>query len=151
MAHLQQKQGTRHVEACLDRRSRRHCRHFLGVRSESDSGFSRHLEGRSESIVLGGGNPHHTPTPSSEPQFRSVPFTMTIDKQEGRRFSGTFSSSRSSEKIIAVYSRNGTILLADDEGYTYGTMLAPNRLELCYLHVSPAARIASCAEMTRQP
>ena len=37
-------------------------------------------------------------------------------------------------------SRNCTIFLADDEGYTNGTMLAPNRMELCYLHVSSGAR-----------
>ena len=75
---------------------------------------------------------------------------LTVDKQDGRRFSGTFSSARSSEKVVAVISRNGTIFLADDEGYTTGTLLAPNRLELCYLHVSSASRIASCAELTKQ-
>ena len=99
-------------------------------------------KGESESIVLGGGNPHHLATQSKEPEMRSVSFTLTIDKQDGRRFSGTFSSPRSSEKVIAVYSRSGAILMADDEGYTHGTMLAPDRMELCYLHVSSAARIA---------
>ena len=107
-------------------------------------------KGESESIVLGGGNPHHPATQANEPQLRSVPFTLTIDKQDGRRFSGTFSSARSSEKVVAVISRSGTIFLADDEGYTDGTMLAPNRMELCYLHVSSASRIASCVELTKQ-
>jgi hypothetical protein len=107
-------------------------------------------KGESESLVLGGGNPHHPSTQANEPQLRSVPFTLTIDKQDGRRLSGTFSSARSSEKVVAVISRNGTIFLADDEGYTTGTLLAPNRLELCYLHVSSASRIASCAELTKQ-
>ncbi len=107
-------------------------------------------KGESESLVLGGGNPHHPSTQANEPQLRSVPFTLTIDKQDGRRFSGTFSSARSSEKIIAVISRGGTIFLADDEGYTNGTMLAPNRMELCYLHVSSVSRIASCVELTKQ-
>ncbi len=107
-------------------------------------------KGESESIVLGGGNPHHPASPSNEPQLRSVSFTLTIDKQDGRRLSGTFSSPRSSEKVIAVISRSGTIFLADDEGYTTGTMLASNRMELCYLHVSAAARIASCLELTKQ-
>jgi hypothetical protein len=107
-------------------------------------------KGESESLVLGGGNPHHPSTAASEPELRSVPFTLTIDKQDGRRFSGTFSSPRSSEKVIAVISRGGTIFLADDEGYTRGTMLGPTRMELCYLHVSSAARVASCAELTKQ-
>ncbi len=107
-------------------------------------------KGESESIVLGAGNPHHAPTRPSEPEMRSVSFTLTVDKQDGRRFSGTFSSPRSSEKVIAVISRGGTIFLADDEGYTRGTLLAPNRMELCYLHVSPVSRVASCAELTKQ-
>jgi hypothetical protein len=107
-------------------------------------------KGESESIVLGGGNPHHPATPADEAQLRSVAFTLTVDKQDGRRFSGTFASARSTEKVIAVISRGGTIFLADDEGYTHGTMLAPNRMELCYLHVSAAARIASCVELTKQ-
>jgi hypothetical protein len=107
-------------------------------------------KGESESIIVGGGNPHHAPGQADEPQLRSVPFTLTVDKQDGRRFSGTFSSARSSEKIVAVISRKGTIFLADDEGYTNGTMLAPNQMELCYLHVSSASRIASCLELTKQ-
>ena len=107
-------------------------------------------KGDSESIVFGGGNPHHPKAPPKEPQLRSVPFTLVVDRQDGRRFSGTFSSARSSEKIVAVISRSGTIMMADDDGYTLGTVLAPNRIELCYLHTSAAARIASCTELTRQ-
>jgi hypothetical protein len=107
-------------------------------------------KGESESIVLGAGNPHHPAASADEPQLRSVSFSLTIDKQEGRRFSGTFSSARSSEKVIGVISRSGAIFVADDEGYTHGTMLAANRMEWCYLHVSSAARIASCVELTKQ-
>jgi hypothetical protein len=107
-------------------------------------------KGESESIVLGAGNPHHSPTPADEPQLRSVSFSLTIDEQDGRRFSGSFSSARSTEKVIGVISRSGAIFVADDEGYTHGTMLAPNRMEWCYLHVSSAARIASCLELTKQ-
>lgn len=106
--------------------------------------------GESETIVLGGGNDHHVAAQSNEPEMRSVRFTLTVDRQDGRRFSGTFSSPRSSEKVIAVYSRSGTILMADNEGYTHGTMLGPGRMELCYLHVSTAARIASCTALSKQ-
>src|SRR5262245_7768391 len=74
-------------------------------------------KGESESIVFGGGNDHHAATRPAEPELRSIPFTLTIEKQDGRRFSGTFSSPRSSEKVVAVISRNSTILMADTEGY----------------------------------
>jgi len=106
-------------------------------------------KGDSHSIVLGGG-PHHPVTKSAEPQLTSVPFTLFIDRQDGRRFSGTFASSEHNETVIAVVSRAGTFLMADDDGYNIGTMLTPDRMEICYLHSSAAKRIASCTELTRQ-
>ena len=108
-------------------------------------------KGESESIVSGGGNPHHSGPQSAGPRFDKTAFTLTIDKQDGRRFSGTFASAHTNDQVVAVISRNGTILMADDDGYTVGTMLAPNRMELCYMHSSPAARVASCTELTKQP
>jgi hypothetical protein len=108
-------------------------------------------KGESESIVLGGGNAHHATTAVNEPELRSVAFTLTVDKQDGRRFSGTFSSARGSSKVVAVMSRSGTIFLADAEGFSNGTMLAPDRMELCYLKHAADARIASCVELTKQP
>jgi hypothetical protein len=108
-------------------------------------------KGNSESIVLGAGNPHHAAQPTTEPRLNSVPFTVTIDKQDGRRFSGTFSSPRTNEKIIGVVSRSNTIIVVDDDGYTVGTVLAPNRMEWCYMRQSPADRVASRTELTKQP
>jgi hypothetical protein len=109
-------------------------------------------KGDSETIVLGSGNLHHAATATkAEPEFRSVPFTMVIDKQDGRRFSGTFASPHKSEKVLAVISRTGAIhMVTDDVGYTLGTILAPDRMELCYMHVAPDSRISSCTEMTKQ-
>lgn len=108
-------------------------------------------KGESESIVLARGNPHHPAGKSAGPRLTSVPFTLTIDQQDGRRLSGKFSSARHSETIIAVISRNGTIFMVDDDGYTLGTMLAPDRMELCYMMRAAASRVASCAELAKQP
>jgi hypothetical protein len=107
-------------------------------------------KGNSESVVSGGANQHHA-TPSAETRFSTIAFTLTVDKQDGRRFSGTFVSARSNDQVVAVIARNGTILMADDDGYTVGTILAPNRIELCYMHSSPTAQVASCTELTKQP
>jgi hypothetical protein len=84
----------------------------------------------------------------SGPRLTSVPFTLTIDKQDGRRFSGTFSSARSTETVIGVISRTGTLFL---DGYDFATLLGPNRMEMCYLHLAADSRIASCTELTKQP
>src|SRR3954467_2278538 len=114
-------------------------------------------KGESESVVFGAGaHPHHGSGPRDDAtRFTSKPFTMTIDKQDGRRFSGTFSSERSTETVIGVVSRSGSIFMVDifmvdDDGYDAGTLLAPNRLEMCYLHLSAASRVASCTEFTKQ-
>jgi hypothetical protein len=109
-------------------------------------------KGESETIILGAGNPHHAAGPdASSPRLNSVPFTLTIEKQDGRRFSGTFSSPRGSEAVVAVISLSGAMYMVDDDGYIVATMLAPNRLEMCYLSQSPTSRIASCTELTKQP
>lgn len=126
---------------------------FAAVASAADNPFPDlrgTWKGESESIVLGAGNPHHRPTQSNEPELRSVPFTVTIDKQDGRRLSGSFSSPRGTTKFVAVISRSGAILLVDDLGYSHGTVLGTNRLEFCYQHVSAGSRIASCVELTKQ-
>jgi hypothetical protein len=107
--------------------------------------------GESESIVQGVGNPHHAGTATPAPRLNSIAFTLAVDMQNGRRFSGTFSSARGNDPVIAVISRNGTIHMVDDDGFTTGTMLAPNRMELCFLARTSTSRIASCTELTKQP
>jgi hypothetical protein len=108
-------------------------------------------KGESESIVQGVGNPHHAGAATPAPRLNSIVFTLAVDKQDGRRFSGTFSSARGNDPVIAVISRNGTIYMVDDDGFTVGTMLAPNRVELCFMARSATTRIASCTELTKQP
>src|SRR5258708_10172396 len=81
-------------------------------------------KGESESIVLGGGHSHHLAAPANEPRLSSVAFTLTIDKQDGRRFSGTFSSPRRSEIVIAVIARTGTIYMVAAHGYDMATLPA---------------------------
>src|SRR5258708_30645029 len=56
-------------------------------------------KGTSESIILGAGNPHHAPPAQAEPRLNSVEFTMNV-----RRFSGTFSSPRGNDKLLAAIS-----------------------------------------------
>ncbi len=107
-------------------------------------------KGDSESIIAGTGNKHHTGAAQDAPELRSMSFTLVIDKQDGRRVSGTFSSARTSQALIGVLSRTGTLLMVDNDGYTFGTLLAPDRLELCYLQTTATGRVASCTELKKQ-
>ncbi len=106
-------------------------------------------KGNSESIVLSGGNTHH-PGKSREARMSDVAFTLIIDKQDGRRISGTFASAKHKEAVIAAISRNGTVYMVDDDGYSVGTLLNGNRLELCYMKRAPNGSVASCTEFSRQ-
>jgi hypothetical protein len=108
-------------------------------------------KGDSESIVADSGNSHHPGSPQSGTRLTSVTFTLKIDQQDGRRFSGTFSSARATESIIGVISRTGTLHFVDTDGYATGTLLGPNRLEACYLQIGQDGRVASCTELTKQP
>jgi hypothetical protein len=128
------------------------CAAFVSVPAAAQETFPNLLgtwQGNSEAIVLSGGNTHH-PGSSSEPRMSSVPFTLVVEKQDGRRIFGTFSSARHKETVIAVISRNGAIYMVDDDGYSVGTLLSPTRLELCYMKRAPDGRVASCTEMTKQ-
>jgi hypothetical protein len=48
-------------------------------------------------------------------------------------------------------SRDGKLYFVDINGYSFGTLLAPDRLAMCYLQTAPAERVASCTELTKQP
>lgn len=108
-------------------------------------------KGQSESIVSGTADPHHGGTPTTPPHYNSVPFTFTIEKQDGRRFEGTFVSPRQTESVIGVLSRTGAIYFVDTDGYAFAHLLAPNRMESCYLEVNQTGRVASCVELVKQP
>ena len=108
-------------------------------------------KGDSESIIAGTGNKHHAAAAQDTPEMRSTSFTLVIDKQDGRRVSGTFSSAKTNQALIGVLSRTGTLLMVDNDGYTFGTLLAPDRLEICYLHAGTDGRVASCTELKKQP
>src|SRR5215203_4273007 len=93
-------------------------------------------KGESETVVLGGAHPHHPATQTPEPRFTSAPFTLVVEQQNGRRFYGTFSSASSSEPLIAVVARNGTILAVDNDGFANGSIIAPNRMS-CAISTYP--------------
>jgi hypothetical protein len=109
-------------------------------------------KGESEAIIWGKANKHQPPAePTDQARLVTVPLTLTIDKQDGRRFSATLSSSRANELLVGVISRTGTIFMADDDGTDYATLLGPDKIEICHLLSGAETRHAACAELTRQP
>jgi hypothetical protein len=107
-------------------------------------------KGETEAIIMGNAGSHHPPVQVPEPQLTSVALTLTIDRQEGRRFAGTLASARSREVILGVVSRTGTLFMADDDGYDFATLLGEDRMELCNLHADTSGRVAFCVQLVRQ-
>jgi hypothetical protein len=109
-------------------------------------------KGDSEAVVAGAANHRAAAPDGDQPSFRTVPLTIVIDRQDGRRFSGRVSSADASEQIVGVLSRTGTLHWVDEDGFLEGHLLGPDTLEACYLQLrrrraSPAAGLQA-AEVT---
>jgi hypothetical protein len=109
-------------------------------------------KGESEAIIWGKASKHQPAAePTDQARLVDVPLTLTIDKQDGRRFSATLSSPRAKELLVGIISRTGTIFMADDDGTNYATLLGPDKIAICHLLSDTETRHAACAELTRQP
>ena len=109
-------------------------------------------KGDSEGVVTGAANTRFGGTAESPTRFASIPLTLVIEKQQGRAFYGTVSSPlQMGEPLDGVISHTGAIYYVDTDGYVTGSILAPGKLEVCYLQTSSTGRIASCTVLTKQP
>jgi hypothetical protein len=107
-------------------------------------------QGDSEAVVAGATTHYAADSDGGQASFRTVPLTILIDQQDGRRFAGTVSSARANEQIVGVISRTGMLHWIDEDGFLEGNLLDPDTLEACYLQISPQARVASCVDFKRQ-
>jgi hypothetical protein len=112
--------------------------------------------GTSNSAVLGAGLHHHSPeTDRKAIRFRKVDYTLTIDRQEGRNFSGTVASAHHSEIVLGALAKDHKTGVMVNEHGTFNFSLADtNALELCFTQVqtsnSTIPQVASCFEMKRR-
>ena len=127
---------------CFPSRPRRRVRHPQS---------SRHLEGRKQIDRDGPRQRSSLRGPRGRAPANSIAFTMTIDSRMAGGSRARLPSARGNDTIIAVISRNGSIYMVDDDGYTVGTMLAPNRMGSATCGSRRRRRVASCTEMTKQP
>jgi hypothetical protein len=113
--------------------------------------------GKGKSIVFGT-HAHHPggQGPTDPPRVRDIEATHWVEGQEGRVAWGRSSSAVADIKepfAWAIASDNRSIVGADMDGYFRITLLAPDRMEKCYVHngVSPSRSIvATCYVMERK-
>jgi hypothetical protein len=108
--------------------------------------------------VLVFGNNIHNPgaqTMSEPPRLRDIEMTDVVEGQDGRLAWGRSSSAVMESKepfAWAMSSDNKSIVGADLDGYFRITLLAPDRMEKCYVHNGTGATksiVATCYAMER--
>jgi hypothetical protein len=108
--------------------------------------------------VLVFGNNMHNPgaqTMSEPPRLRDIEMTDVVEGQDGRLAWGRSSSAVMESKepfAWAMSSDNKSIVGADLDGYFRITLLAPDRMEKCYVHNGTGATksiVATCYAMER--
>ena len=112
--------------------------------------------GKGKAIVFGT-HAHHpgTQTPADAPRVREIEATHTVEGQDGRVAWGHSSSAAADTKepfAWTIASDNRSIVGADMDGYFLISLIAPDRMEKCYVHngVSPSRSIvAACYAMER--
>ena len=94
-------------------------------------------------------------TAADAPRVREIAATHTVEGQQGRVASGRSSSAAADTKepfAWAISSDNRSIVGADLDGYFRITLIAPDRIEKCYVHngTSPSRSVvATCYVMER--
>jgi hypothetical protein len=89
--------------------------------------------------------------PSAKPAFLTLPFTITIEQQEGRGFAGSLASARASDPLIGRIRSDGRRLhMVDNDGTLTGELLGPDEMEVCRTEVTPHSMNVYCATLTRR-
>ena len=89
--------------------------------------------------------------PSSEASFVTLPFTITIEQQQGHAFSGTLASTRATDPLIGMVRSDGRRLhMVDNDGTLTGDILGPDEMEVCRTEVTPQSMSAYCSTFTRK-
>jgi hypothetical protein len=108
-------------------------------------------------VFVFGTHAHHpgSQAATEPPRLREIEATHVVEGQDGRVAWGRSSSAVADTKepfSWAISSDNKSIVGADMDGYFRITLLAPDRMEKCYVHnaTSPSRSIvATCYEMNR--
>lgn len=108
--------------------------------------------GEAQAVIIGP-NPYRIPD-SEGPNFpeAKITFTYEITRQEGTRFSGTMSGGKFRETFIGALkppAYDAGVMVDVDGQYAF-TMRDANTIDVCYTHVYPNSRAASCWTMTRK-
>ena len=95
---------------------------------------------------------HGAPPTNGEVVFGNpLTWTLTIERQEGAAFSGTWASQNHTDPMVGVVSADGkTLYLADDNGSMHGELRGPDQMEICRSLAEPDRMLAFCRLFARR-
>jgi hypothetical protein len=111
-------------------------------------------KGVSNVTVVGGESDHFDTEHDSGASFIKADFTLIIDKVEGQNFAGIVQSISHEEPVVGTFRANmKTGYMADYDGTYDFEMLAPDRMEACYVHpitFTDKHTVAACIVWVKQ-
>jgi hypothetical protein len=95
---------------------------------------------------------HKSPPTNGEAVFGGpLTWTLTVDRQEGVVFSGTWASQNNTDPMVGAVSADGKRLyLADDNGPMNGELHGPDKMEICRGLAEPDRMLAFCRIFERR-
>ena len=107
--------------------------------------------GKFSSIKYGKGDPKAHIAEKDLGKLSSMDFTLIIDFQEGRVFSGTQASAKNKERIVGVIrSDNKRICITDEDSFFFAELLAPDKLEIVWMEVQSPVHAVGHAVYTKK-
>jgi hypothetical protein len=95
---------------------------------------------------------HKSPPTNGEVVFGDpLTWTVTVERQEGVVFSGTWASQNNTDPMVGAVSADGkTLYLVDDNGPMHGELRGPDKMEICRSLVEPDRMLAFCRIFERR-
>jgi hypothetical protein len=100
-----------------------------------------------------GNTEHYAQSGEAKPIFQDASWTLTVDRQEGSRFTGARGLTEGTRRdpiLGVIRADRTTIHMVDDDGTFLATLTAPDAMEVCRTEVTTASHVVSCAEFNRQ-
>ena len=83
--------------------------------------------------------------------FSNITAELTVTKQQGRVFHGSFASKKGSKAFIGVIGMdNKRIFTSDEDGFSEGQFVSKNEINCIYRHSTPADSVVAVSVWTRR-
>lgn len=103
-------------------------------------------------VVHLGTTPHRTPSKEG-PNFALDPLPVVFDivEQKANHFHGTFKIRSTTETVIGSVRSDGKDgIMIDDDGQWFFTLSEPDKMDLCYYHVTATNKVVGCFPVRRE-